>query len=89
MLRLVYIMGVVLVLLFLALVGGIIWKSMQKPARDAVDGPHRIDLELAVGTGVRSMTLDGDRLAVDTGTEIIIVDLRKNTVVTRIATIPK
>ena len=89
MLRIVYIMGVVLVLLFLALVGGIIWKSAQKPARDAAEAPHGIDLGLASGSAVKSMALDGDRLAVDTGTEIIVVDLRKNAVLARIATIPK
>lgn len=88
LLRVVYIMGIILVLLFLTLIGGIIWKSMNK-AEPAVPVAALLDLALPAGTSVQAMELDGDRLAVNTGTEIIIVDIRKNVILSRIATIPK
>jgi uncharacterized iron-regulated membrane protein len=84
LLRAVYIMGIILVLLFLALVGGIIWKSTHKVEARA-EAPQAIDLALPAGTSVQSMVLDGERLAVNTGAEIIVIDIRKNAVVSRIA----
>jgi hypothetical protein len=88
MLRVVYIMGIVLVLLFMALIGGIIWKATHKVEVRA-SSPALVELGLAPGTSVLSMDLDGDRVAINTGPEIIIVDIRKNAVVSRIATISK
>ncbi len=85
LLRAVYIMGIVLVLLFLGLAGGIIWKSTRK-AGPRTEAPQLLDLALPGGTQVQSMVLDGDRLAVNAGTEIIVVDIRKNAVISRIAT---
>ena len=85
MLRVVYIMGIVLVLLFMVLVGAIVWKATHK-AEVKLPPPAEIGLGLAAGTSVQSMALDGDRLAINTGSEIIIVDIRKNTVISRIAT---
>lgn len=89
LLRVVYIMGIILVLLFLLLVGGIIWKAMKKPDVPIQPTAAALDLGLAPGTGVQAMELDGDRLAINTGTEIIIVDIRKNAIISRIATISK
>lgn len=84
LLRVVYIMGIVLMLLFVALVGGIIYKSAKKPDPAVAVAPPVIDLGLAAGQTVKSMSLDGDRLAVDVGSEIVIVDLKKNAVSARI-----
>ena len=82
--RSVYIMGIMLVVMFLILIGGIIWKIVNKPAKvDFV--PAAIDLGLTLGESVQTVGLDGDRLAITTGTEIIIVDIRKNAVISRIA----
>jgi hypothetical protein len=86
LLRVVYIMGVILVLLFLTLVTGIIWKATRKAEPVTPPAAARLELGLAPGAAVRTMELDGDRLAVDTGTEIIIVDIRKNVILSRIAT---
>lgn len=89
LLRVVYIMGIILVLLFLLLIGGIIWKAAHRaPPAVGVAAPVT-DLGLAPGTTVQSMQLDGDRLAINTGTEIIIVDFRKNVIISRITTIAK
>ena len=89
LLRVVYIMGIILVLLFMILVGGIIWKSMKKGEPVAPPVAAALDLALPAGTSVQAMELDNDRLAVNTGAEIIIIDIRKNVILSRIATIPK
>jgi hypothetical protein len=86
LLRVVYIMGIILALLFVALVGGIIWKSTKKTESTSLAGPAVVELGLPAGTAVQSMQLDGDRLAISTGAEIIIVDIRKNAIISRIAT---
>lgn len=89
LLRVVYIMGIILMLLFVLLVGGIIWKAAKKAEAVAPPVAAALDLALPAGTSVQSMELDGDRLAVNTGAEIIIIDIRKTVIVSRIATIPK
>jgi hypothetical protein len=89
LLRVVYIMGIVLMLLFVALVGGIIWKSARKVEPAVNAAAPVIELGLRAGQAVKSMSLDGDRLAVDAGSEIIIVDVKKNVVSARISTVPK
>ncbi len=89
LLRVVYIMGVILVLLFLLLVGGIIWKATRPPAPKLAPEAALIDAGIPQGAAVKSMALDGDRLAIQTDSEIIVIDLRKREVQSRIPTNPK
>ncbi len=88
MLRVVYIMGIILVLLFLTLVGAIIWKAARKPAVPPVLPPSALSLGLPPGTDLREAQLDGDRLAINTGREVIVIDLRKNAIISRISASP-
>lgn len=88
MLRVVYIMGIILVLLFLTLIGGIIWKSTRKAERPPEATPALIGLGLPGGAEIRATEIDGDRLILNTGTEVIVIDLRKNTIVSRIRATP-
>jgi hypothetical protein len=88
LLRIVYIMGIILVLLFLTLVGGIIWKSARKADPKPVAPPATLSLDLQQGVDIRSAEIDGDRLVLNTGREVIVIDLRKNTIVSRIAAGP-
>ena len=76
-------MGIALVLLFLLLIAGIVWKTANRGAAPP-PAAQVLDLGLPAGTAVRAMDLDGDRLAVDTGAEIVVIDLRRNAVVSRI-----
>ncbi len=85
----VYIMSGLLVLAFFALVGGVIWKATSNGAKDNAGPPPVIDLGLAEGARVQAMDLDGDKIAINTGSEIIVIDIRKNAVVSRIAIKPK
>ena len=43
------------------------------------------DLEIQIRT---TAELDGDRLVINTGREVIVVDLRKNTIIARISADP-
>jgi hypothetical protein len=79
----VYIMGVVLVLLLIALIAGIIWKARSRGVEVKAEVPS-VDVGLPAGAEVSGMQLDGDRLAIHAGDEIIIVDLRRNAVVSRV-----
>lgn len=88
MLRVVYIMGVILVLLFLALVATIIWKANRKPVPPPVPQAQTLGLGLPQGADIRSASLDGDRLVVTTATEVIVVDIKKNAVISRVSAGP-
>ena len=88
MLRVVYIMGIILVLLFLALIATIIWKANHKPAPAPVAPVQTLGLGLPQGADIRSASLDGDRLVVTTATEVIVVDLKKNAVISRVSAGP-
>jgi hypothetical protein len=84
----VYTMGGLLVLMLVGLLGGIAWKATHRVAAPP-DEMRLLDLGLPAGSAVQSMQLDGDRLALNTGTEIIVVDIRKNAVVSRIEVAPR
>jgi hypothetical protein len=88
MLRVVYIMGVILVLLFLALIAAIIWKANHKSAPPPPPQVQTLGLGLAPGANILSASLDGDRLVVTTAAEVIVVDVRKNAVISRISARP-
>ena len=86
--RAVYIMGGLLVLMLVGLIGGIVWKiSHRREAPPAAT--QLLDLGLPAGTQVQAMQLDGDRLVLKTGAEIIIIDIRRNYVMSRISTAAK
>ena len=88
LLRVVYIMGIILVLLFLTLIGGIIWKSTQKPAVKPIPPAAALNLSLPAGVDIRSAEIDGDRLVLNTGREVIVIDIRKNAILSRISAGP-
>lgn len=82
LLRLVYIMGIVLVLLFLLLIGGLVWKAQtRKPA----PAPADIAAELGIDPArIRLMDLDGNLLALTTDTELVVVDVIKQRILLRL-----
>ncbi len=79
----VYIMGGLLVLMLVVLIGGIAWKIANRG--EALPPEAKlIELGLPRETKVNQLALDGDRMAIDTGAEIIVVDVRKGTIISRI-----
>jgi hypothetical protein len=81
LLRLVKIMGVILVLLFLGLIGGIIWKATNKPSTPPVTD---IVIDLGIDpASIRLMALDGNTLAITTDKDILVIDVAKRKVILR------
>lgn len=83
----VYIMGGLLVLMLVVLIGGIAWKALRRPPPEP-PATNIVDVPLSAGASVASMTLDGDRLAVQTTsngqTEILVLDTRKGLLISRV-----
>ncbi len=74
-------MGVVLVLLFLALIGGIIWKATHKaPPAAAPDIVMDLGLEPA---SIRHLELDGNNLVITTDKELMVLDIKLRKVLLR------
>ena len=88
----VYIMGGLLVLMFLGLMGGIAWKLTHKAPPEVPAAARVMDIAIPEGASVAGMTLDGDRMAVHlvkgAEHEIIIVDTRKGAVLSRVRLAP-
>ena len=85
----VYTMGVMLVVGTIVLIAGIIWKASQLPSGTVASagGFEALEIPVPAGTAVRSVAIDGDRMAVTLQgdrDEIIIVDLRRGAVLGRI-----
>jgi hypothetical protein len=88
LLRVVYTMGIILVLLFLLLIGAIIFKSSRKADPSVAVPPAALNLGLQQGSDIRSAAIDGDRLVVNTGREVIVVDIKKNLIISRVTAGP-
>lgn len=84
----VYIMGVLLVLSFVGLIAAIVWKAVGK-SDDVAATPQMLDLGLPIGTTIHDMAVDRDRLVINTGSEILVIDTKQNRVVSRIAVTAK
>ena len=83
----VYFMGAILVLLFLGLIGGIIYKIKNRVVMP--EGTGLVELGLPADTSVREATLTGDRLTINTGAEVFIVEVSTRKVLLRVkATFP-
>jgi hypothetical protein len=82
LLRVVYIMGIILVVLFFALVAGIIYKSQHRAA--VANAPGVVELGLPAGTIVRETSLTGDKLTLNTGAEVIVIELSTHKVLLRV-----
>lgn len=80
-------MGAALVLLFLGLIGGIIYKIKNRVALPT--GTGLVELGLPAGAQVREAILTGDKLTINTGTEVFIVEVSSRKVLLRVkATTP-
>lgn len=68
--KLVYIMGGILVLLFIGVLAGVFYK-LRKPVPPA---PNPVELNFS-GADVQHMAFDANRLAIITTHEIVVVDI--------------
>ncbi len=83
LLRLVYSMGIVLVLLFLGFIAAVIWKASARKV--AVATTPEIELGLQ-GAKVLSSTMQDGQLLVTTENELIVVDVGRKAIVLRVRT---
>jgi hypothetical protein len=78
----VYFMGALIVLLFLGLIGGIIYKIKTRVALPP--GTGLVELGLPASAQVREAILTGDKLTINTGTEVFIVEVSTRKVLLRV-----
>jgi hypothetical protein len=79
LLRLVQILGLILLLLFLALIGGIIWKANNRPP-EVKEAIFELGIDPAT---IRHLAVDGNTLAIATDRELLVVDVAKRKVIMR------
>jgi hypothetical protein len=81
LLTLVKVLGVILVLLFLALIGGIIWKATHKSAPVPTTD---VMMDLGIDpSAIRHLQLDGNTLAISTDTDLVVLDVKLRKVILR------
>jgi hypothetical protein len=79
----VYIMGGLLIIMLVVLIGGIIWKANHKTEAPP-DVPKIFGAGIAPGTLIDEVTLNGDRLAIRAGGEVVVVDVKKGSIISRV-----
>jgi hypothetical protein len=78
----VYFMGAILILLFIGLIGGIIYKIKHRVI--VPEGTSTIELGLPANELVREATVSGDKLTINTGSEVVVVDVNTRKVLLRV-----
>lgn len=81
--KLVYIMGLILLLLFFGLVGGIIYKANHKPAVVPFETPV-LGIGLAPDEKFSSVVLTGDKLTINAGRTVYVIDVPTHRVILRV-----
>ena len=89
----VYIMGGLLVIMLVAVLGGIAWKVTRGKAPETPPKPSLVEIGAPAGATISGMTLDGNTMAVQVvsgaGQEVVVVDTRKGVIVSRIRLKPE
>jgi hypothetical protein len=80
LLRLVKVLGAIMVLLFLALIVGIIWKATNRTV--PVEAPVVVDFGIDPAS-IRHLSLDGGQLAITTDKEVLVIDVKSRKVILR------
>ena len=83
LLKLVYIMGVVLLLLFFGLVAGIIYKAKNK-AEVLLPETQTLGIGLPPDEKFTDVVLTGDRLTINAGRIVYVIDVKSNRVILRV-----
>lgn len=89
----VYIMGGLLVIMLVALLGGIAWKATRGKAPEEPPKASLVEIGVPAGATIGAVTLDGNTMAVQVsagGTqEVVVVDTKKGVVVSRVRLKPE
>jgi hypothetical protein len=89
----VYIMGGLLVIMLVALLGGIAWKVTRGKAPEEPPKASLVEIATPAGATIAGVTLDGNTMAVQVvaggSHEVVVVDTRKGVIVSRIRLKPE
>lgn len=89
----VYIMGGLLVIMLVALLGGIAWKATRGKAPEEPPKASLVEIGVPAGATIGAVTLDGNTMAVQVtvgGTqEVVVVDTKKGVVISRVRLKPE
>ena len=80
--KLVYIMGIILLLLFFGLVGGIIYKASHRTLVSLET--QVLNVGLSPGGQFKEAVLTGDKLTINTGTVVYVIDVPSHRVILRV-----
>lgn len=80
----VYGMAGLLVLMFLGVIGGIFYKFKQRNA--APQGSGTVSLGLPPASAIRDAQLTGDKLTINTGSEVFVIEVSTQRVLLRVKT---
>ena len=83
LLKLVYIMGVILMLLFFGLVAGIIYKAKTGAAAVPPE-TQELSIGLPPDEKFTDVVLSGDRLIINAGRKVYVIDIRSKRVILRV-----
>ena len=75
-------MGAVLILLFIGLIVGIIYKIKNRAILP--EGTGQIELGLGPDTQAREATVVGDKLTINTGSEVFVIEVSSRKVLLRV-----
>jgi hypothetical protein len=78
----VYFMGAILILLFIGLIVGIIYKIKNRAI--VPEGTGQIELGLAPDAQAREATVVGDKLTINTGSEVFVIEVSSRKVLLRV-----
>jgi len=78
----VYFMGAILLLLFIGLIAGIIYKIKTRVSLPT--GTTQIELGLPAGAQARDASVVGDKLIINTGGEVFVIDISSRQILLRV-----
>ena len=89
----VYIMGGLLVIMLVALLGGIAWKVTRGKAPEEPAKASLVEIATPAGAMITDVTMDGNTMAVHVvagaAHEVVVVDTRKGAIISRVRLKPE
>jgi len=84
----VYIMGGLLVIMLVALLGGIAWKATHRAGPEELPKASLVEIATPAGATISDVTLDGNTMAVHVVSganhEVVVIDTKKGAIISRV-----
>ena len=89
----VYIMGGLLVIMLVALLGGIAWKATHRAGPEEPPKASLVEIATPAGATISDVTLDGNTMAVHVVSganhEVVVIDTKKGAIISRVRLKPE